>query len=57
MIAAIIFVGQIFIVTFGGEFFSVTPLRFSDWIIITCATSLVLWTGELCRLFKRIRNR
>ena len=57
MIAAIIFVWQIFIVTFGGEFFSVTPLRFSDWIIITCATSLVLWTGELCRLFKRIRNR
>lgn len=57
MIAAIIFVGQIFIVTFGGAFFSVTPLRFSDWIIITCATSLVLWTGELCRLFKRIRNR
>ncbi len=57
MIAAIIFLGQIFIVTFGGEFFSVTPLRFSDWIIITCATSLVLWTGELCRLFKRIRNR
>ncbi len=57
MIAAIIFVGQIFIVTFGGEFFSVTPLRFSDWIIITCATSLVLWTGELCRLFNRIRNR
>ncbi len=57
MIAAIIFVGQIFIVTFGGEFFSVTQLRFSDWIIITCATSLVLWTGELCRLFKRIRNR
>ena len=57
MIAAIIFVGQIFIVTFGGEFFSVTPLRFSDWIIITRAPSLVPWTGELCRLFKRIRNR
>lgn len=52
MIASLIFFGQIFIVTIGGEFFSVVPLKFSDWVIIILGTSLVLWAGELLRLFK-----
>ena len=52
LIAAIIFVGQIAIVTTGGEFFNVVPLSFSDWIIIISATSPVLWIGELLRLKK-----
>ena len=51
-IAAFIFVGQILIVEFGGRFFSVTPLRFSDWAIIIGGTSLVLWIGEGVRLLK-----
>ena len=52
-IAAFIFIGQILIVTIGGEFFNVTPLRISDWGIIIGCTSLVLWIGELLRLFHR----
>lgn len=56
MIAALIFVGQIFIVTVGGEFFSVTPLKFSDWLIIVLGTSLVLWVGEILRVVSRLRN-
>ena len=50
LIAAIIFVGQIAIVTTGGEFFNVVPLSFSDWVILILATSPVLWIGELLRL-------
>lgn len=53
MIAIVIFVGQILIVELGGEFFNVTPLRFSDWCIIVVATSFVLWIGEAIRLFHK----
>ena len=52
MIAAAIFAGQIAIVTVGGEFFNVVPLKITDWLIIIGATSLVLWIGELLRLKK-----
>ena len=41
------------IVTFGGEMFSVIPLSLKDWAIIIGSSSLVLWIGELFRLFKR----
>lgn len=53
LITLIIFVGQILIVTFGGDFFSVEPLRLSDWITIILSTSLVLWIGELLRLLHK----
>ena len=53
LIAAAILVGQIIIVTIGGEFFNVVPLKLSDWLIIIGSTSLVLWIGELARLFRR----
>ena len=49
-IALVIFIGQIVIVTFGGEFFNVTPLHMTDWLTITLGTSSVLWIGELLRL-------
>ena len=49
-IAICILVGQILIVQFGGEFFSVTPLSLSDWLWIIGSTSLVLWIGEFLRL-------
>ena len=52
-IALVILVGQILIVTFGGEMFNVTPLKIVDWVIIIAVTSLVLWVGELFRLFKK----
>ncbi len=52
LIALIILIGQILIVTFGGEFFNVEPLKAVDWAIIIGGTSIVLWIGELIRLFK-----
>ena len=52
-IALVILIGQILIVTFGGEMFNVTPLKVVDWVIIIAVTSLVLWVGELYRLFKK----
>lgn len=53
MIAMLILVGQILIVTFGGQFFTVTPLKLTDWLIIIIGTSPVLWIGELLRLCRR----
>ncbi|MBD5607392.1 MAG: calcium-translocating P-type ATPase, PMCA-type [Desulfovibrio sp.] len=53
LIAAIIFFGQILIVSFGGKFFNVTPLSVSDWIWIIALTSPVLWIGEIARLFSK----
>ncbi len=54
LIALLIVVGQVLIVSVGGAFFSVTPIKTMDWIIIISSTSLVLWFGELYRLlFKR----
>lgn len=50
LIALFIFGGQVLIVSLGGEFFNVTPIKFSDWLIIIGVTSLVLWIGELMRL-------
>ncbi len=53
LIVAMILLGQIAIVTFGGEFFNVVPLKFSDWVLIIAGTSLVLWIGELSRIMHR----
>ena len=51
----IIALGQVLIVTFGGEMFNVVPLEWSDWLIIIGGTSVILWIGELGRLImKRI---
>ena len=51
MIAGFILAGQIAIVELGREFFNVVPLNFTDWLIIIGGTSVVLWAGELYRLF------
>ena len=55
LIALIILIGQVFIVGVGGEMFSVTPIKPLDWVIIIVSTSMVLWVGELLRLFTRKR--
>ncbi|MEZ7674538.1 calcium-translocating P-type ATPase, PMCA-type [Prevotella sp. 20925_1_30] len=55
-IALLIFVGQIIIVQCGGRMFNVSPLSLSDWLIIVTSTSVVLWIGELFRLFNK-RNK
>lgn len=56
LIALVIFVGQVVIVTIGGEFFNVVPLKIEDWAIIVIGTSLVLWVGELLRIVSRIER-
>ena len=45
-IAAIIFVGQIVIVSLGGKIFNVVPLSFAHWVAIIATTSLVMWVRE-----------
>ena len=49
-ISVLILVGQVFIVTVGGQFFNVVPISVSDWVVIIVLTSLVIWFGELLRL-------
>lgn len=57
LIAAAILFGQIAIVQLVGainpDFFNAVPLGFTDWLIIIGSTSMVLWIGELIRLFSR----
>ncbi|MDE5903619.1 MAG: calcium-translocating P-type ATPase, PMCA-type, partial [Muribaculaceae bacterium] len=52
-IALVILLGQVLIVSVGGQFFNVTPLSLTDWGLIIGGTSVVLWIGEIIRLFKR----
>ena len=52
----IIALGQVLIVTFGGEMFNVMPLPLGDWIRIVLGTSVILWIGEIERLVKKKRN-
>lgn len=52
-VAALILVGQIMIVSLGGPMFNVVPLSIQDWLTIIGSSSLVLWIGEIVRLFNR----
>ena len=57
IIVLVIFFGQVAITECPGlqEMFNIAKggLGLTDWIIITIATSLVLWVGEAMRLFKK----
>ena len=53
IVCVAILVGQILIVTFGGEMFNVVPLSLKHWLLITISTSLVLWVGEVKRLLSK----
>lgn len=53
LVAAIILVGQILIVQFGGDVFRTVPITPVDWLKIIGGTSVVLWIGEIIRLFKK----
>jgi Ca2+-transporting ATPase len=53
----IIALGQVLIITFGGEMFNVVPLPFSDWVRIVIGTSLILWLGETERWVHRVKNK
>ncbi len=52
-IAVVIVLGQVAIVTLGGTMFNVQPLSLNDWLICILGTSIVLWIGEIFRLFKK----
>jgi len=56
-ISLVILVGQILIVSFGGQMFSVVPLSLLDWLIIIASTSLVLLLGELFRLISNLLSK
>lgn len=53
LVSLLIVVGQVVIVSLGGQMFQVCPIALSDWLIIIGTTSLILWAGELKRLFAR----
>ena len=50
----VIFLGQILIVSFGGELFNVMPLALGDWMRIIMGSSIILWIGEMERMLKRM---
>lgn len=50
-ILIVILVGQIMITNFGGEMFRVVPLSLIEWFLIMVYTSVVLWIGEIWRVF------
>ena len=56
-VAAIILIGQIIIVEFGGKVFRTVPLSFNEWIYIIGITSIVLWVGEGWRWIMRIKEK
>ena len=56
IIFSIIFIGQILMVQFGGNIFRTVPLSLTHWLIIIAGTSVVLWVGELSRLFSRLKK-
>jgi Ca2+-transporting ATPase len=49
-VAILILLGQVLIVSIGGEMFNVVPLAPSDWLLLLLATSPILLLPELYRL-------
>ena len=57
LILAVILFGQVAIVTFAGELFSVSPLTFMDWVWIIVITSPVLIIPDVIRTIRNIATR
>lgn len=53
IVMGLIPVGQFLIVELGGDVFRTVPLSLKDWGIIIGLTSIVLWMGEIVRLFRK----
>lgn len=53
LVSLLIVLGQILIVTLGGQMFQVCPLSLTDWALIIGGTSIILWAGELLRAIQR----
>lgn len=56
MIASLTVVGQVLIVTFGGDVFHVEPLGIEDWLVIAAATGSVLVFAEFARQIRLLRT-
>jgi Ca2+-transporting ATPase len=56
LVLLLIIGGQFLIVQFGGKVFRTEPLEWQTWIVILGLTSIVLWVGEIIRLFKRLKS-
>ncbi len=56
-VMGLIIAGQVLIVTFGGGVFRTTPLSLDTWLYLIGGTSVVLWIGELVRLFMRLFSK
>jgi Ca2+-transporting ATPase len=54
-ILAVILGGQIAIVTFAGQLFSVAPLGFADWLWICLITMPVLLIPDVCRFVRNVK--
>lgn len=52
LVMVLILIGQVIIVSVGGQMFSVTPLSLTDWLLIIGCSSLVFLGGELKRAFR-----
>lgn len=57
IVTAIIVIGQILMVQFGGALFRTIPLALNDWLKIIGYTSIVFWVGEIVRVILSIRNK
>ena len=57
LIMAIIFIGQILAVEFGGEVFRTVHLSVTDWLIISAVTCPVLVIGEIVRAIGRAKSK
>ncbi len=57
VVAVVILIGQFLIVQFGGDAFRTVPLQFRDWGMIIAGTSVVLWIGEIVRLFNKSQKK
>lgn len=56
-VALLILTGQYVIVQFGGSVFRTVPLDWQTWGLLFIATSPVLWTGEIYRFIKRLKEK
>ena len=56
-VLALILVGQMIIVSWGGEVFRTVPLSWQDWLLIIGSTSIVMWVGEIYRTVRYFKKK
>lgn len=54
IVLIMIIVGQWLIVEYGGEMFRTDGMNWKEWAAVIGLTSIVMWVGEVWRMFKRI---